>query len=59
MSEFRISKASDGKFYWEFIADNHETVCVTETYNSKQSAKHSIQVIKDEAAAAKINDTTD
>lgn len=58
MAEFEIKRAQNGEFYWVFKSGG-EVVCVTETYKSKQSAKHSINVVKEKAKDAKIDDTTD
>ncbi len=56
---FDIKKSSKTGEYW-FVAKgkNHRTLCSSELYESKQSAKHAIRVIKDEAASALVYDET-
>lgn len=58
MAEFQVSKSSDDKFFWELRGNNHETLCVSETYNSKQSALDTIKVVQREAADATLTDKT-
>ena len=53
-----IKDAKNGEYVVDFDGDNGETVAVTETYKSKASAKHAIEVIKREAATAWVSDIT-
>ncbi len=55
---FDIKKNPQGEYWWVAKGGNHETICVSETYTSKASAKHSIRVIKDGAAGATVYDET-
>ncbi|MBB3974140.1 YegP family protein [Hansschlegelia beijingensis] len=58
MAKFKIKKSGDNQYYWVFVADNGQTICVTETYTSKQSAKNAIDVVKAKAADAGTDDET-
>jgi len=40
---FRIRDSSDGKWYWILQANNGETLCTSEMYNSRQAAKDGIE----------------
>jgi len=51
-------KADPSKFRWRFQATNSEIVAQSEAYNSKQSARHGIDVVKAEAAGADTIDKT-
>jgi len=44
------------QFYWVLKAGNGEVVAVSETYTTKQSAKRSIELIKDLAPRATVVD---
>lgn len=56
---FDIKKSSKTGEYW-FVAKsgNHGTLCTSELYKTKQSAKHAIRVIKDDARTATVYDDT-
>jgi len=56
---FSIWRSRDGQYYWEAVGDNIETMAVSETYTTKQSAKHAIDVVRREAASADVRDITD
>lgn len=56
---FVIEKAKNDQFYFVIKADNHEPLCNSETYTTKQSAKNAISVIQKGAADAKIVDKTE
>lgn len=58
MSKFEINKSVDWQFYFEFVANNGQTVAVSETYTTKQNCKHWISVLQDEAWLAEIKDNT-
>ncbi len=56
---FDIHKSSkNGQYWWVAKGGNHETICSSELYTSKASAKHGIRIIKDGAAAAGVYDET-
>lgn len=58
---FTIHKATDGSaqpYWWTGYGDNNEPVCHSERLSSKQTALNTINMIKREAASAKVyNDT--
>lgn len=56
---FNIWKSKDDQFYFELKGDNGETVAVSELYTRKQSAKDTIEAIKEGAANAAVGDLTD
>ena len=56
MTKFEIKKATNGEFYWVYVAANGESICRSETYTAKQSAKHSIEVVQENAASAEVVD---
>lgn len=53
---FSIWKSTYGQFYWEIKADNSETIAVSELYRRKESAEHSIALIKAGGASAGVYD---
>ena len=54
---FDIHKNATG-YWWVAKGENHETLCASEIYTRKESAKHAIRVIKDGAANASVYDET-
>jgi uncharacterized protein YegP (UPF0339 family) len=56
--KFRIQRAKDGQFYWTAhrLTGNTEAFAISEMYTSKQSAKHSIDLLKQYAANALVED---
>lgn len=54
--KFVIKKSSDSQYY--FTIENWQTLCTSETYTSKESAKHTIQSIQDNAKDATVEDDT-
>ena len=59
MTKFEIKMSSNGQFYWVYVAANGETICRSEMYTSKQSAKHGIEVVMKNAASAEVVDRTE
>ena len=58
--KFVIKKNESGQFTWRAVSDgNNETLAVSETLNRKQSAMNAIDIIRREAATARIDDQTD
>jgi uncharacterized protein YegP (UPF0339 family) len=57
--QFVIWKSKNDQYYWELVADNGETVAVSETYTRKASAKETIESIKQGASEASVLDCTD
>ncbi len=43
---FSLRKSSDGQYYFVIKSDNQEVVATSETYILKESAKHTINAIK-------------
>ena len=58
MPKFKLKDARNGQFFWRYEADNGEVICNSETYVSKQSALHSIDLVKQTANAAPVVDET-
>jgi uncharacterized protein YegP (UPF0339 family) len=56
---FSIYKSHNDQYYWEIKGDNYETMAVSETYVSKASAEHAIQIVKSGAASGAVLDHTD
>jgi uncharacterized protein YegP (UPF0339 family) len=55
---FDIHKSTNGQYWWRAVGENSETLCHSEEYVDKVSAKHAIRVIKDDAASASVYDET-
>lgn len=55
---FVLKKTANYQYHWVFKAANGEVVAQSETYTSKQSALHGIQVVKQGAADASVVDIT-
>jgi uncharacterized protein len=53
---FVIRRASNSQYYFTAEGGNYEKMATSETYASKASAQHAINVIKREAAAATVVD---
>jgi uncharacterized protein len=56
--KFAIYKSSNDQYYFNIEASNGQTLCTSETYVAKQSAKNAIQSIKANAQYATIEDNT-
>jgi uncharacterized protein YegP (UPF0339 family) len=55
---FDIHKSKNGQYWWVAKGGNNETVCSSELYTTKSSAKHGIKVVMDGAASANVYDET-
>lgn len=55
---FEVNRSSNGQYYFNIKAGNHETLATSETYVQKASAKHAIEVIKGGAGDAPTIDNT-
>ena len=54
---FRITRRSDGQFYFEIqSAGNYETLATSERYRTKADCQKAIDLIKQGAASATVND---
>lgn len=56
MYKFEIYKDKAGEFRFRFKAPNGETMCSSEGYKSKSSAKGAIESIQKNAPGASIDD---
>jgi uncharacterized protein YegP (UPF0339 family) len=56
--KFQIRRAQNGEYFWRIVGGNGETMSSSETYPSKESAKHAISVVKANAATARVEDLT-
>lgn len=56
--KFKIKQNPHGEFFWELVAGNGELVCASETYQAKESAIKSINLVKLESGRSGIVDTT-
>jgi uncharacterized protein len=58
-AEFEVYKDKAGEYRWRLQANNNEVIADSnEGYKSKDSGLHGIEVVKDIASAAPINDLT-
>ena len=54
---FQIHRSKDGKWFWTLQDQgNNETLCQSETYNSKESARIGITAAISAAATGRIQD---
>ena len=51
-----IRKAANGQYYFTIRASNGQVLATSETYVSKQSARHAAELVKAEAGSAVIVD---
>ena len=58
-AKFEINRDVAGEFRFKLVAINGETIAVSEGYTSKESAMNGIASVKQNAALAVIDDTTD
>lgn len=56
--KFKIKKNRKEEFFWELVAGNGELICMSEAYQTKESAVKSINLVKLDARGAEIFDTT-
>ena len=56
--KFVLKKGTTGKFRFNLVATNGETVATSETYNSKASAMKGIDAVRRLAADAEVDDQT-
>jgi uncharacterized protein len=55
---FDIYKNKSGLYWWVAKGGNHETLCHSELYRTKQATKNTIKVVKQGAASASVYDET-
>lgn len=56
--EIRPSQSSSQPYYWRTVADNGQVLSTSETYTSKAGCQNAIDVLKREAASARVDDLT-
>jgi uncharacterized protein YegP (UPF0339 family) len=54
MAKFELYKDKAGKYRFRLLADNGETIAVSEAYSSKDSAKKGIDAVKSNAVKASV-----
>ena len=60
MSKFQIYKDRKGEYRWHLRARNGEIIADSnEGYSSKASCKHGIDLVKEQAASAAVEDQTE
>ena len=60
MSKFQIYKDRKGEYRWHLRARNGEIIADSnEGYSSKASCKHGIDLVKEQAASAVVEDQTE
>ena len=55
-AKFVVKKGATGKFHFNLVASNGETVATSESYNSKDSALKGIDAARRAAADAVVDD---
>lgn len=56
---FQIQRTRDGKFFWTLQDQgNNETLCHSETYNTKAAAENGVRAAISAAATGRIQDLT-
>jgi len=57
MAKFRVYRDKQGEYRRQFVADNGRTVADSaEGYAKRDDCTHGIDIVKREAAAAKVSD---
>lgn len=52
--QFQIKTATDGRPYWVLVATNGETLCTSETFESRQACEKGIRAARWASATAKV-----
>jgi uncharacterized protein YegP (UPF0339 family) len=55
---FQILRGNGGGYFWRLKSENHETLCHSEIYTTKQAALDGIAAAKRIASNAPIQDLT-
>ncbi|MDE0712553.1 MAG: YegP family protein [Rhodospirillales bacterium] len=58
MAYYKLKKSSDGQFYFNLHAANHEVIATSERYTTKQSAENGIRSVRDNAGTQDVRDET-
>jgi uncharacterized protein YegP (UPF0339 family) len=56
--KFVVHKSKDGRFYWEVVGANGETMAVSQMMQAKASCLSSIASVQQSAANAQVVDKT-
>lgn len=56
--KFEIKKSSNNQFYFNLKAGNGQVIVTSETYTTKQSCEHGIEVTKNDVSEAEVIDLT-
>jgi uncharacterized protein len=56
--KFVLKKGTSGKFHFNLVASNGQTIATSEAYESKESALHGIESVKTNAPGAELDDQT-
>jgi len=55
---FRVRRSINNQYFWVLMSANNEKIAVSETYLVKESAMHSINLIRNWASSAMVVDET-
>jgi uncharacterized protein len=58
VAKFEIYRDADDEYRWRFRADNNEVVAAGEGYRSRDDCEHAVQMIKEQAPQAEVDDAT-
>jgi uncharacterized protein len=56
--KFTLEKGSSGKFHFNLHAANGQIIATSQTYESKESALHGIESVRNNASDAPVEDKT-
>lgn len=56
MAKFELFEGKDNQWYWNLHANNGEIIASSEGYTSKQAAEHGIDVVKELAGEAEVEE---
>lgn len=57
--KFQIFRDSRGHYRFRLTAPNSEVIAVSEAYTTKNGCRHGIRAVRDNAAAAAVEDLTE
>jgi uncharacterized protein YegP (UPF0339 family) len=56
--KFVLKKGTSGKFHFNLVAGNGQTIATSEAYESKAAALNGIESVKSNAPSATVDDET-
>jgi uncharacterized protein YegP (UPF0339 family) len=56
--KFVVKKGASGKYHFNLVAANGQVIATSEAYEHKQSARHGIESVKQNAPGAEVDDQT-